>query len=107
VVDRRDLDAVVRIKSGETMVLAASSRPGKAPITAGPLDPQAPAAGEPLFEEGEEPGRTELAIFITPTLMEEPGQMASERERAEMRLTQAGADLSVAPPKAGTDLAVP
>ena len=108
VVDRRDLDAVVRIKSGETMVLAGIIKTREGADHRGvPWIRKLPLLGNLFSKKEKSRVRTELAIFITPTLMEEPGQMASERERAEMRLTQAGADLSVAPPKAGTDLAVP
>jgi MSHA type pilus biogenesis protein MshL len=100
VVDRRDLDAVVRIRSGETMVLAGIIRSKETTDNRGvPWVRNIPLLGK-LFSKTEKSlSRTELAIFITPTLMEETSQVEGERLGAERRLGTAGADRYPPDPK--------
>lgn len=91
VVDRRDLDAVVRVRSGETLVLAGIIRSRESVDNRGvPWLRKVPLLGA-LFSRNEKSQvRTELAIFITPTLLDDPARVASERADAEKRLEGAG-----------------
>lgn len=108
VVDRRDLDAVVRIRSGETLVLAGIIRRKDGADNRGvPWVRKIPFLGA-LFSKNEKTSaRTELAIFITPTLMEDPGQVRTVRQAVETRLGTAGADVDPPPPGAKAGLAEP
>ncbi|BDU72208.1 type II secretion system protein GspD [Mesoterricola silvestris] len=89
VVDRRDLDAVVRVASGETLVLAGIIRRKEGSDNRGvPWVRRIPLLGA-LFSKTEKTfTRTELAIFITPTLMEDTGQVQAARKAAEQGLIQ-------------------
>ena len=108
VVDRRDLDAVVRIKSGETLVLAGIIQNRESTTNRGvPWVRNLPLIG-PLFSRNEKTQtRTELAIFITPTLMDNAAQIQVEQRNAEQRLGTAGAELNPPSPKAKPSLKEP
>jgi MSHA type pilus biogenesis protein MshL len=96
VVNRRDLDTVVRIQSGETLVLAGIIQTSDSATNTGvPWLDRIPFLGA-LFKKKEiSKARTELAIFITPTLMEDGGEIAASRLEAEKRLKDAGADAAL------------
>ena len=96
-VDRRDLDTVVRIQSGETLVLAGIIKTSESADNRGvPWLSRVPVLGALFRKDEKSRTRTELAIFITPTLMEDHGQIERQRQDAEQRLKDAGA--SPAPP---------
>jgi len=108
VVDRRDLDAVVRIRSGETLVLAGMIQNRETQANAGvPWLRNLPLLGALFSRDQKTQTRTELAIFITPTLLDDADQVAAERAGAEKRLDAAGADRFPRPPGARKDLAQP
>ncbi len=99
VVLRRDLDTVVRVRSGETLVLAGMIQSRENADNRGvPWVRKIPLLGALFSKEEKNRQRTELAIFITPTLMEDPVQVEAQRRGAEERLQGAGAD--VKPPLA-------
>ncbi|MDR3672639.1 MAG: hypothetical protein P4L36_17465 [Holophaga sp.] len=108
VVDRRDMDTVVRVRSGETLVLAGIIRNRQSTDNRGvPWVRSIPVIG-PLFSRDEKSQtRTELAIFITPTLMNDAGQVATVRQGAEKRLDDAGAPLNPPPPKPKPEMKEP
>ena len=87
VIDRRDLDAVVRVASGETLVLAGIIITKESDDNRGvPWLRTIPLLGS-LFSKSEKiRSRTELAIFITPTLMDDSAQIQAVRQGAEMGL---------------------
>jgi MSHA type pilus biogenesis protein MshL len=87
VIDRRDLDAVVRVASGETMVLAGIIITKESDDNRGvPWLRTIPLLGS-LFSKSEKiRSRTELAIFITPTLMDDGAQVEAVRQGAELGL---------------------
>lgn len=93
VVDRRDLDTVVRIQSGQTLVLAGIIKTSDSVDNRGvPWLKDIPFLGA-LFKQNDlSKSRTELAIFITPTLLEDPADIEANRQAAEQRLKDAGAD---------------
>jgi len=92
-VDRRDLDTVVRIQSGETLVLAGIIKTSESADNRGvPWLSRVPVLGALFRKDEKSRTRTELAIFITPTLMDDPRQLESQREAAEQRLKDAGGD---------------
>jgi general secretion pathway protein D len=92
VVDRRDLDTVVRIRSGETLVLAGIIRTRETVNNAGvPWLRQVPLLGSLFSRKTRSLARTELAIFISPTLMEDSSQIGTARDNTERRLDSAGA----------------
>lgn len=99
VVERRDLDAVVRVKSGETLVLAGIIRKKEGTGNRGvPWVRKLPLIGALFSKTEKTSARTELAIFITPTLMEDSGQVETARKSAETRLGTARAEVDPAPP---------
>jgi len=87
VIDRRDLDAVVRVASGETLVLAGIIITKESDDNRGvPWLRTIPLLGS-LFSKSEKiRSRTELAIFITPTLMDDSAQIQAVRQGAELGL---------------------
>jgi len=92
-VDRRDLDTVVRIQSGETLVLAGIIKSSESADNRGvPWLSRVPVLGALFRKDEKSRTRTELAIFITPTLMDDHGQMETERKAAEQRIKDAGGD---------------
>jgi type II secretory pathway component GspD/PulD (secretin) len=102
------MDAVVRIKSGETLVLAGMIMNKESTDNTGvPWLRNVPLIGALFAKNQKSLVRTELAIFITPTLMEEPEQIAAERRSTEKRLDTAGAELNPAPPPAKPELKKP
>jgi MSHA type pilus biogenesis protein MshL len=108
VVDRRDLDTVVRIKSGETLVLAGIIRTREQAANNGvPWLRKVPIIGGLFANNSKTQNRTELAIFITPTLIEDSGQIGTETRKAEQRLDSAGAELNPPPPPARPSLKTP
>ncbi len=98
VVDRRDLDAVVRLRSGETLVLAGIIRSKEGVDDRGiPWLRKIPLLGNLFTKKEKTKSTTELAIFITPTLVEDSEQIATQRESSEKRLEKAGANLKPEP----------
>jgi MSHA type pilus biogenesis protein MshL len=84
VVDRRDLDTVVRIRTGETLVLAGIIRSKETVDNRGvPWLRKIPLLGSLFAREERSRTRTELAIFISPTLMEESAPIQAARRSAE------------------------
>ena len=96
VVDRRDLDTVVNMHSGETLVLAGIIRSREQNGQSGvPWIRNIPLLGK-LFSSSQKTGsRTELAIFITPTLVEDAGQIAEVAKADEARMAKATAEPQV------------
>jgi len=108
VVDRRDLDAVVRVRSGETLVLAGIIQNRESTTNKGvPWLRNIPILGGLFARNEKSRSRTELAIFITPTLLDEPSQVDTARRSTDQRLDQAGAERDPAPPPAGPELRQP
>ncbi len=98
VVDRRDLDAVVRLKSGETLVLAGIIRSKEGVDDRGvPWIRKIPFLGNFFTKKEKTKTHTELAIFITPTLIDDSEQIAIQRDSSEKRLEKAGANLKPEP----------
>jgi len=98
VVDRRDLDAVVRLRNGETLVLAGIIRTKDGVDDRGvPWLRKIPLLGNLFTKKEKTKLHTELAIFITPTLVEDSDQVAAQREDTEKRLEKAGAELKPEP----------
>ena len=93
VVNRRDLDTVVRIQSGETLVLAGIIQNSESADTSGvPWLKNLPLIGGLFSKKEKSKLRTELAIFITPTLLEDSREIEANRVEAERRLKEVGAD---------------
>ena len=96
VVERRDLDTVVRIRSGETLVLAGMIRTREHTMDQGvPWLRKLPIIGQLFAWKKKERERVELAIFISPTLVDD-AQAAAKQVKAEERLERSG--LELAPP---------
>lgn len=90
VVDRRDLDTVVRLREGETLVLAGIIRTKEVKDDKGvPWFRKLPVFGYLFSRKEESRQRTELAIFITPTLIEDPDQIGRETKTTEARMKEA------------------
>ncbi|OQA36716.1 MAG: Type II secretion system protein D precursor [Acidobacteria bacterium ADurb.Bin340] len=103
VVDRRDLDTVVRLRSGETLVLAGIIRAKASEDDRGvPWLRKVPFLGNLFSKREKAKTHTELAIFITPTLVEDSQQIREQQTRTEERLGQAGAELKPEPRAAST-----
>lgn len=101
VVDRRDLDTVVRMKNGETLVLAGIIKTKEGLEDRGiPWLRRIPLLGNLFSKREKTKSHTELAIFITPTLVEDSAQVLAEKDEAEQRLEKSGADLNPQPVKA-------
>lgn len=100
VVDRRDLDTVVRMKDGETLVMAGIIKSKDGFDDRGiPWFRRIPLLGNLFSKREKSKLHTELAIFITPTLVEDPDQVRTQRNVTEERLGAAGADLDPQPVK--------
>lgn len=100
VVDRRDLDTVVRMKNGETLVLAGIIKTKEGFDDRGiPWLRRIPLFGNLFSKREKTKSHTELAIFITPTLVEDSAQVTADKNEAEERLEKSGADLNPQPMK--------
>ncbi len=100
VVDRRDLDTVVRMRAGETLVLAGIIKARDGEDDRGiPFLRKIPWIGSLFTKREKEKKHTELAIFLTPRLVEETDQIEAERSRSLDRLDKVGAKEEPAPPK--------
>ena len=98
VVDRRDLDTVVKLRSGQTLVLAGIIKTRENNTDRGvPWLRKIPLLGNLFTKKEKSKTHTELAIFITPTLIENPDQMTAIRSGMEQRLKDSGADLDPKP----------
>jgi type II secretory pathway component GspD/PulD (secretin) len=98
VVDRRDLDTVVRMRNGETLVMAGIIKNKEGFDDRGvPWLRRIPLLGNLFTKREKTRQHTELAIFITPTLVEDPAQVKAQTERSQQRLEQSGADLDPQP----------
>jgi MSHA biogenesis protein MshL len=98
VVDRRDLDTVVRMKNGETLVLAGIIKNTESVDDRGvPWLRRIPIIGNLFSKREKSKQRTELAIFITPTLLEDTAQVQAQKESTEKRLENSGAELDPQP----------
>lgn len=107
VVERRDLDTVVRIRSGETLVLAGMIRTREHNMDQGvPWLRKLPLIGQLFAWKKQERERVELAIFISPTLVDD-AQAAAEQVKAEERLERSGLELAPPAVPAGPSLGSP
>jgi len=98
VVDRRDLDTVVRMKTGETLVMAGIIKNKEGFDDRGvPWLRRIPLIGNLFSKREKTKQHTELAIFITPTLVEDPSEVKAQTEHSEQRLTTSGATLDPQP----------
>ena len=92
-VNRRDLDTVVRIQTGETLVLAGIIQTSESTDDSGvPWLKNLPLIGGLFSKNEKSKARTELAIFITPTLLEDSSEIEANRADAEKRLREVGAE---------------
>jgi MSHA biogenesis protein MshL len=100
VVDRRDLDTVVHMQSGETLVLAGIIKDKLTDQNKGvPWLDRIPFLGALFSKREKSKSHTELAIFITATLVEDSQQIESQRRQTTDRLDKAGAELDPKPVK--------
>ena len=100
VVDRRDLDTVVRIRTGETLVLAGIIKSKEGEEDRGiPFLRKIPWIGSLFTKREKIKVHTELAIFITPTLIESREQVQTLQQGTETSLEKAGASLGSQPKK--------
>jgi len=100
VVDRRDLDTVVRMRTGETLVLAGIIKSSDGSDDRGiPFLKDLPWIGSLFTKKEKSKVRTELAIFLTPTLMESSEQIQTLQKGTEQSLEKAGATLEDSPKK--------
>lgn len=98
VVDRRDLDTVVKLHSGQTLVLAGIIKTRENDTDRGvPWLRKLPIIGNLFTKKEKSKTHTELAIFLTPTLVEDPDQITRTRVDLEQRLKDSGADLDPKP----------
>lgn len=94
VVDRRDLDTVVRMHTGETLVLAGIIKAKEGEDDRGvPWLRKLPWVGGLFSKREKAKVHTELAIFITPTLVESAEDVRALQRGAEESLGKAGATL--------------
>jgi len=94
VVDRRDLDTVVRMRTGETLVLAGIIKGKEGEDDRGiPWLRKLPWLGGLFTKREKAKVHTELAIFLTPTLVESSEQVKSVQKDTEKSLEKAGASL--------------
>ena len=98
VVDRRDLDTVVHMQSGETLVLAGIIETKTTDTDRGvPWLRSIPILGDLFSKKEKSKTHIELAIFITATLVEDAQQIEAQRKFAADRMEKAGADLNPTP----------
>ncbi len=94
VVDRRDLDTVVRVRTGETLVLAGIIKTKEGDDDRGvPWLKNIPFIGSFFTKREKTKLHTELAIFLTPTLVESPDQVKNLQRGTEESLEKAGVTL--------------
>ena len=100
VVDRRDLDTVVKLRSGQTLVLAGIIKTSENNTDRGiPWLRKIPLLGNLFTKKEKSKIHTELAIFITPTLIDSSDAMTRVQTDLEQRLRDSGADLNPKPVK--------
>jgi MSHA biogenesis protein MshL len=87
VIDRRDLDTVAKVHSGETVLIAGIMRERKAEDLRGvPWLMNLPFIGNAFRRTEQASVRTELVIFITPTLISgKTGQELTEAEQQKLK----------------------
>jgi MSHA type pilus biogenesis protein MshL len=88
VIDRRDLDTVAKVHTGETILIAGILKERKSEDQRGfPLLMHIPLLGNAFRRTEESTARTELVIFITPTLIDKKS-MAAITEEENRRLSE-------------------
>jgi MSHA biogenesis protein MshL len=88
VIDRRDLDTVAKVHSGETILIAGIIKERKSEDLRGfPLLMHIPILGNAFRRTEQSTARTELVIFITPTLIDKKS-MAAINEEENRRLKE-------------------
>jgi MSHA type pilus biogenesis protein MshL len=87
VIDRRDLDTVAKVHSGETVLIAGIMRERKSEDLRGvPWLMNLPLVGNAFRRTEQSTARTELVIFITPTLISGKGmQELTESEQKKLK----------------------
>jgi MSHA biogenesis protein MshL len=87
VIDRRDLDTVAKVHTGETVLIAGIMRERKAEDVRGvPWLMNIPFLGNAFRRTEQSLSRTELIIFITPTLLSgKPFEDFTEQEKRQMK----------------------
>lgn len=76
VMDHRDLDTAVRLRTGDTLVLAGTIRARESEDDRGvPWLRRIRRLGQLFAKREKQKAHTELAIFLTPILVEEPAQL--------------------------------
>ncbi len=100
VIDRRDLDTVARVHSGETVLIAGIMRERKSEDLRGvPWLMNLPLIGNAFRRTEQSSERTELVIFITPTLLSgKPFEDLSEEERQRIQQLEKPFKLGTAEP---------
>jgi MSHA biogenesis protein MshL len=98
VVNRRDLDTVAHLWSGETLILAGIIKTTENDTDRGvPWLRNIPFLGALFTQREKSKSQTELAIFITATLMEDGIQIDEEHRHAADRVKKAGVELDPEP----------
>jgi MSHA biogenesis protein MshL len=88
VIDRRDLDTVAKVHSGETILIAGIIQERKSEDMRGfPVLMHLPILGNAFRRTEQSSSRTELVIFITPTLIDKKS-MAAINEEENQRLQE-------------------
>jgi MSHA biogenesis protein MshL len=87
VIDRRDLDTVAKVHSGETVLIAGIMRERKSEDLRGiPWLMHLPFVGNAFRRTEQSSERTELVIFITPTLLSgKPYEELTEEEKQKVK----------------------
>jgi type II secretory pathway component GspD/PulD (secretin) len=87
VIDRRDLDTVAKVHTGETVLIAGIMRERKAEDVRGvPWLMNIPFVGNAFRRTEQSLSRTELIIFITPTLLSgKPFEELTEQEKQRLK----------------------
>jgi type II secretory pathway component GspD/PulD (secretin) len=87
VIDRRDLDTVAKVNSGETVLIAGIMRERKSEDVRGvPWLMNLPLIGNAFRRTEQSSARTELVIFITPTILSgKPYEELTEQEKQRLK----------------------
>jgi MSHA biogenesis protein MshL len=87
VIDRRDLDTVAKVNSGETVLIAGIMRERKSEDVRGvPWLMNLPLIGNAFRRTEQSSARTELVIFITPTILSgKPYEELTEQEKQRLQ----------------------